>query len=163
MKLNGTVKTRPRGTGAFTLAEAVITVLLMSILIAGLLSAFASGLGTVQAARENLRATQILTQKTETIRLLTWSQGTNSGFAPTNFTDWYDPTGTSSHGTTYSGFYSITPAPANLPTAYNSNMRLVTVTVYWTNYPAHGKQPIVQCRQMQTQVARYGMQNYIYQ
>jgi type II secretory pathway pseudopilin PulG len=164
MKLNGTIKKKQGSTSAFTLAEVVVAVLLLGVLTAGLLSAFSSGLSVVQSAREDQRATQLLMQKTETLRLLTWSLGTNATYAPTNFTDYYDPAGTNTHtaGATYAGYYSVTPAPTNLPAAYRPNVRLITVTVYWTNYPAHKRVPIVHCRQMQTQVARYGMQNYIY-
>ena len=39
-------------------------------------------------------------------------------------------------------------------------MRTITVTVYWTNY--NGAKPIVHQREMQTRVARNGMQNYIW-
>jgi hypothetical protein len=101
-------------------------------------------------------------QKTETLRLLNWSQGTNTTLAPTNFTDYYDPTG-GSVGTTYAGSYSVGPVSSNLPAAYSADMRLITVTVYWTNYPPHRRPAIVHSRQMQTQVAHWGMQNYIYQ
>jgi hypothetical protein len=42
-------------------------------------------------------------------------------------------------------------------------MRLVTVNLYWTNYLGGSKGIKVQSRQMQTYVARYGMQTYVYQ
>jgi type II secretory pathway pseudopilin PulG len=164
MKLNATVQRNQRGRSAFTLVEAMVSVLIMSVLTAGIAGAFSSGIGVVETERENLRATQILMQKTEAIRLMTWNQGTNTTLAPTTFTDWYDPTGTNtqSAGATYTGNFSVVAAPTNVPGAYRSSMRLVTATVYWTNYPPHGRPPIVHSRQMQTQVARYGMQNYIY-
>ena len=164
MKLNCRAQNKDGRQSAFTLMEAMVAVFVLGVLGAGLAAAFSSGLSVMDAERDNLRATQIMMQKMETIRLLTWSQGTNSNFAPTNFTDYYDPTGTNnnSSGAVYAGNYSVGPAPTNIPSAYRSNMRLVTVTVYWTNYPAHGRPPIVQSRQMQSCVARYGMQNYVY-
>jgi hypothetical protein len=45
-------------------------------------------------------------------------------------------------------------------TSYKPNMRLVTVTVSWTNY--NTPRPQSHTRQMQTEVARYGMQNYVW-
>ena len=164
MKLNCRAQNKDGRQSAFTLVEAMVAVLVLGVLGAGLAAAFSSGLSVMDAERDNLRATQIMMQKMETIRLLTWSEGTNSTYAPTNFTDYYDPTGTNSNssGAVYSGNYSVASAPTNIPGDYSSSMRLVTVTVYWTNYPAHGRPPIVQSRQMQSLVARYGMQNYIY-
>ena len=160
MKLNGTVERR-QGRSGFTLAEVMVTVFLLGILTAGLMGAFSASLGVVQSARENLRATQILMQKTEAVRLLTWGQGTNTSLAPTSFTDYYDPTG-GSLGATYAGTYSITSPLTNMPVAYSSNLRLITVTVYWTNYTHYGRTAIVHSRQMQTQVAHYGMQSYVF-
>ena len=52
------------------------------------------------------------------------------------------------------------PAGGDLPEAYRTNMRTITVTVYWTNY--NGAKAIVHRREMQTRVARNGMQNYIW-
>jgi hypothetical protein len=37
---------------------------------------------------------------------------------------------------------------------------MATVTVSWTNY--YGRQSIVRTRQLQTFIARYGIQNYIW-
>jgi len=159
------LKTREAGnrTGrlAFTLAEALVSVLVLGILATGIAGAFSSGLGVVDAERKNLRATQIMMQKAEAIRLLTWSQGTNTSLAPTNFTAFYDPSGTS-EGTVYAGYFSESAAPTNIPAAYASQMRLVTITLFWTNYPGHGRPGMVESRQMQTLVAHYGIQNYVY-
>jgi len=40
-------------------------------------------------------------------------------------------------------------------------MRAITVTIYWTNY-LRSTNAMVRTRQMQTFVARNGMQNYVY-
>jgi type II secretory pathway pseudopilin PulG len=163
------MKSRPgtsnrRGSSAYTVVEVVIAVLLLGILATAVFGGFSSGLMAVQAGRENARATQILMQKMETVRLFTWSQGANSVLAATNFTDYYDPTGTTTtEGTVYQGIYSASAAPTTLPADYRNNMRLVTVTLYWTNYLGGSKGIKVQSRQMQTYVARYGMQSYVYQ
>ncbi len=156
-----------RNSGAesgFTLAEVVVAVLVLGILTVSIFTAFSSGSLVVQTTRENLRATQILEQKMETIRLFTWLQGTNTTLATPTFTDWYDPVGakTGSGGALYRGFVSVANAPAGLPAGYRDNMRAVTVTLYWTNQVHGSTNPIVRSRQMSTFVARYGMQNYIY-
>jgi hypothetical protein len=151
---------------AYSLPEVILAALVLAILVVSLFGAFSSGLALVQLQRENLRATQILMQKMETIRLLTWAQGTNAAIANPVFTDTYDPAGTNTQhsvGVTYYGFVS-NGVPDNLPADYQANMRVVTVTLYWTNYPYGGRgTKITRTRQMQTFVARNGMQNYVSQ
>jgi hypothetical protein len=154
-----------RSSSAYSLVEVVMAVSLLGILATAIFGAFSSGLLAVQAGRENLRATQILTQKMETIRLFTWSQGTDTNLATTSFTDYFDPTGvgTGTAGAVYQGNYSVSAVPTTVPADYGGSMRLVTVNLYWTNYLGPTKGIKVQSSQMQTYVARYGMQNYVYQ
>ena len=153
-----------RRHAAFSLPEVVVAAAVLGMLSVSLLATFSTGLSIVRAGRENMRATQILLQKMETLRLFTWSQGTNATIAAPNFTDWYDPTGTNtqSGGVTYQGFFSNSAAPSSIPAAYRDNMRAATVTLYWTNYPSGTNGPVVHSRQFQTYVARYGMQNYVF-
>jgi hypothetical protein len=103
-----------------------------------------------------------LLQRVETLRLYNWNQvlDTTRYLKPT-FKDRYDPVAT--NGTVYAG--TITTNVPSLPgAAYTNNMRTVTVTLFWTNYPHKpNTNIIVRSRQMQTYVARYGMQNYLYQ
>jgi len=138
----------------------MVAVFVLGIMVLALFGGFSWGLGAVHAARDNLRATQILTQKMEVIRLYKWSQLTNTVVAPTNFTAYYDPTGTNS-GTLYRGRFAVRPAPADIPVAYRDKMKLVNVTLYWTNWISPTKRTVQQ-RQVQTFVARYGLQNYVY-
>jgi hypothetical protein len=165
------MKFNPRKAGggvptAHTLVEVVVSIFALAIMLVSLYGGFSAGFAVVQLARENLRATQIMMQKTETVRLLKWSQlmDTNTYLRPT-FTDYYDPgaTNVSSHGATYQGFVS-TNAVTGVPNDYKNNMLAVNISIYWTNYPHGSSGPlIVRTRQMQTFVARYGMQNYVYQ
>jgi len=148
--------------------EAVVSILVLSIMVVSLYGGFSAGFAVTQLARENLRGTQIMLQKMETVRLLKWSQllDTTNFLQPT-FVDYYDPNGTNnqSAGATYQGFVSANAATFTGSTPdYSTNMRSVTVTIYWTNYP-HGLSgtPIVHTRQMQTLASRYGMQNYVSQ
>ena len=147
---------------AYTVVETLVAVVILAIMLVSLYGGFTSGFAVVQVARENLRATQIMVQRIETLRLYNWEQVRNtSNFLKPAFTNWYDPSDTSK-GTVYVGFVT-TNAPAVGLAAYTNNMRAVTVTVYWTNHIHGNNTPLVRTRQMQTYVARYGMQSYLYQ
>jgi type II secretory pathway pseudopilin PulG len=151
-----------RAVQAYTIIEVMMGVCILGIMIVTLYTGFSSGFTVVQVSRDNLRATQILLQRMETMRLYNWHQllATNSYLKP-NFREYYDPV--SQGGTVYVGTIS-TNLPDISGTAYRTNMRMVTVTVYWTNYSQKPSTNIVvRSRQMQTYVARYGMQNYLYQ
>ena len=58
-----------KGSAAFTLVEVVISVLVIAIGSAGLMSCIGYGFKSIQRIRENQRATQIILEKAETIRL----------------------------------------------------------------------------------------------
>jgi len=132
-------------------------VLVMSIVVVSLFTGVSSGFGLVKLAREDLRATQIMLQRLETLRLYTWSQFTNAAyFSTNNSVEYYDPAGqpTGSGGTVYTVSTAIT---TNTPAAsYGPDMRQVTVEVSWMSGKINRK------REMSTYVARYGAQNYIY-
>ncbi len=148
-----------RSFAAFTIVEVMVAALSLGIMTLALCGCLWSGFNLIQASRENLRATQIMMQRTEAIRLFNWSQVLNTNYLKPAFTEYYDPQSASSPGVTYSGFVSAT-VPTNVPAAYANNVRLVTVSLYWTNVARLST--IVRSRQWQTQVARYGMQNYIW-
>ncbi len=161
---HGTTAPRGRHEAAYTFLEVIIGVLVLGIMMLSLYAGFSSGFALVQVSRENVRATQILMQKMETIRLYKWNQVTNPAYLKPSFGEWYFPSGTNtkSAGTYYSGFLSVRSAPG-IPPAYAKNMRSVIATVYWTNYPRWPRTNIiVRTREMQTLVARYGLQSYIF-
>ncbi len=143
----------------------MVAMLVLGIMIVTLYAGFASGLAVVQLARENLRATQILVKRMEDVRLYTWSQITSAtNYLKPAFTTYYSPSG-ASKGTIYSGVVT-TNTPPGLPGDYQNYMVAITVTLYWTNYPTGAgsqSKAIVHSRTMQTYVARYGMQKYVYQ
>src|ERR1044071_9300556 len=147
-----------RRTAAFTIADVVVAVFVLGTIGGGFCIALSSGFFVLQNTREDLRATQILMQRLEAIRLCTWSELTNFSFQEN-----YDPlSGTNqSAGSKYFGNVSIAPA-ASVPNSisYSPNMCQVTVNLAWTNYNLNVAVP--HSRQMQTQVARYGLQNYIW-
>jgi len=144
------------GIAAFSLIEVMVSVLVVMIMFASLYLGFAQGFGVVQLARENLRSTQVMEEKTETLRLYTWEQVNTPGFIPTNFTAPFYAVGAQTNaGFTYYGTLFISPAPLESE-AYKDDLRLVTVDVVWTNGNT------ARHRRMETFVAKQGMQGYIY-
>ncbi len=148
----------------YTFVEVLVAAALMGVVGTALYGAFAAGFCVLQATRENLRATQIMVQKMEAVRLFTWSQinDTNNYLKPL-FVETYDPQNASKNhrGPSYTGYIRASvPTTADVNASYRTNMRTVTVSVYWTNYS--GTKTIVQKREMETRVSRNGMQNYIW-
>jgi hypothetical protein len=102
------------------------------------------------------RATQIILEKLETIRLYSWTEVTNTGFVPTTFADVYDPQAPANQqGAAYSG--TMTVSNVNFSASYSTNMRQFTVTLQWNTA---GR--INHTRSMSTYVAQQGLQNYVY-
>ena len=161
MRLNLASPASQRVQAAHSLPEAVIAVLILGTMLVSLYAGITSGFAVVKLARENLRATTITLQRMESVRLYTWRQllNTNVYLKPT-FVEYLDPYGETnqSNETVYSGSV-ILSRPADFPAAYSNDVRMVTVSVYWTNY--NGNTEIVRGRQLQTLVARHGIQNYI--
>ncbi|HWX18306.1 MAG TPA: hypothetical protein VN578_00230 [Candidatus Binatia bacterium] len=148
------------GETAFTLAEVLISVLILATAMASLYACFSFTFTVIQSSREELRATQVGLQKLEAIRLCTWNQLSN---CPISFQEKYDPLASTnqSSGVVYYGTVTTGPCTNVADSAsYKTNMALVTVTLYWTNFNG-GKQLTRSC-QLQTQVALNGMQNYIW-
>src|SRR5436309_15551964 len=140
---------------AYTLPEVMMGILIMSIMFVTLYLGFTQGFGVVQSSRENLRATQILQQYSELIRLYTWDQLTNGTTIPhpsTKTWTFYPLGGTGNQGVTYTGNMSIDSS--DIAEDYAADTRKVTFTLTWTS----GKIP--HQRQMTTLVSRYGLHKY---
>ena len=133
--------------------EVLVATAIVGIVFVSLIGGFTWGFTLVRLARENVRAAQILQEKTETLRLYNWDQINTPGFIPTNFTAAFDPTSPST-GVIYTGTVVVTDAPVT--ESYSNTLRQVIVEVGWTA----GK--INRNRRMSTFVSRYGLQNYIY-
>jgi len=148
---------RRRALG-FSLVEALVGMAIAGTLLVALYASLAWGFASLRLTRENLRATQILTEKMETIRLYAWDQLTvETNFLPTNFTATYYPPGTTNSfgaGTLYSGKLSLTSV--SLGTDYDDDIRRITVEVEWTTAG------IKRRRSLSTYVSQYGLQNYVW-
>ncbi|PYM13357.1 MAG: hypothetical protein DME18_09230, partial [Verrucomicrobia bacterium] len=151
--------TAETGSRAFTLMEVLVAVAIIGIEFVSLYLGMTQGFAIVQVARENLRATQILQEKMETIRLYTWDQVNAAGFIPPTFVAAFYPAGSQTNqvnqGVNYQGTVTISDPPPPINTAsYASDMKLVVVGVDWAsgNVQRH--------REMRTLVSRYGLHNY---
>ena len=144
---------------AFTLIEVLCSIAIAAFVVSALFYGFDNGYAMLRSTREDLRATQILMQRTEIIRLLTWTQLAS---CPTTFQESYNQTTAtnSSSGTVYYGTFSVTTA-TNIPNTvtYKSSVKLVTISVVWTN--TTGSVNVAHRREMQTLSAQNGMQNYL--
>ena len=153
-------RTRPpcRVAAGHSLPETIIAVSLLGIMFISLYAGFTTGFGILRSTRENLRATEILNEQTERIRLLNWSQILDSAnYLPSTFIKPFDPSDKSS-GPVFHGRIE-TSVPTDWPEPYQDRGRLITITLTWTNW--EGSTPLTHQRQVQTCVARYGMQQYL--
>ena len=171
-KLQNVSRFRTARSG-FTLTEAVVAMAVVGIMVLSLYGGITSGFFTVRVARENLRATQIMVEKMEVIRLCTWDQINSNGFIPTDFTAPYYPDTTAitssstnsvitttvgrAEGLTYTGKITISPvASAAINGTYTGDLRQVTVDLSWVT------QGLPRSRRISTYVSRYGIQNYLF-
>ena len=144
---------------AATLVEVVIGAGVLGIMTTALFGGISMSLAQTRIAREELRATQIMVERMEGIRLFTWDQLNYSNtLCPTTFTTSFDPLTNSynSSGVVYYGTMLITNVFLNPSSTYSNTLRSITVSVDWTNFgQAHH-------RTMTTFQAQYGMQNYVF-
>jgi prepilin-type N-terminal cleavage/methylation domain-containing protein len=158
-------------SAAYTFIEVMVAVAIIGIMTVVLYAGISISFGVIHRTRENLRATQILVQRVETVRLYSWDQlpfnykGTPAWFQ-TNFVDQYDPIGVTNNGggAVYHGNirFTVPPPTTVLPTtvSYRTNVALVTVTLRWTN--SSGAQLFPHQRTYETLVAKSGMQTYVF-
>jgi len=127
---------------------------MIGTVVAAILSGIMTGTFTMRMARENLRATQIMLEKVETIRLYSWNQVTSNGFIPTDFVATYDPQGAPNVGLTYTGKLFITAAP--ISSSYSNSMKMIKVQLFWQTGGLNRE------REFTSYISRNGLQDYIY-
>ena len=138
-----------------TLVDLIMAIGVLDVMASGIFGSFRYGFFTLQLVRENQRATQVMLEKVETIRLYSWDQINSNGFIPATFTDTYDPSAaTNVQGVTYNG--TVTVANCPLSSSYAGNMRQLTVTLNWTT------RDVPHSRSLTTYIAKDGLQNYVY-
>src|SRR6266576_3880271 len=163
--LNGSVARGPREASppnvyqsAFTLVEVIVGVGVMGIMMVSLYAGFAFGFNQIRLARENVRATQVLEERMEVIRLLNWDQVINlPGYIPTTFqAPFYadNPTNPPANNFCYTGIVQVASAP--IMESYSNNLQMIKIQLTWPS----GR--LVRTRQMTTLVAQFGIQRYVY-
>ncbi len=147
---------------AFTLVEVLVSVAIVGFMAVSFYGGITSGYAVINVARENLRATQIMIERIEVMRLYTWDQVNSNGFIPTNFSASFYPmvatngqsAAVTNGGVIYYGSISFSNAPVS--SNYSGSMKLVTVNLNWTNGTYKHS------RSMQTLVSQNGLQKYVY-
>ena len=135
----------------------MISVLVGSVMLLALYTSFTFGIGSVKLAREDLRATQILLQRMETLRLTSFSAIQNG-----TSTDYFNPAGTNTGnaGAVYTiTITTATPTSSDMPVQpvyYMKKMLKVTATATWTNSNQ------LRTRSLQTYASQAGIQSYVY-
>src|SRR5690349_1121259 len=143
-------RARSLAQGAYTLVEVMVAASLLGFMIVSLFAGFSSGFAVLRIARVNLRATQILEERMEVVRLINWKDLNTDGFIPTNFiAPFYPPdsTNASASGIAYTG--TVTKISNPIPESYANNLCAIQINLTWTS----GN--ITRSRQMTTYVSRY--------
>jgi len=152
MSLVSSTRVRARRSAAFTLVETLFASAIIGILVVALYAAIATATSWMRVCQENEVATQIMSEKLDTIRLYNWEQITKSnGFLLTNFTVGIDPLTNSTPY--YTGNLAWSQAPISEP--YAPSLILVTVKLTWKS---EGR---LQTRSNSTFVTTYGIQEYV--
>ena len=144
---------------AYTLAEVMIGVAVVAVMFVSLYVGLSFGFAMTRFDRENLRATQIILERMEGVRLFTFAQISDTSLNPPAFTNYFYPlaSGLQSKGTTYLGTMTVDNNFTMNPSAtYSTNLKKITVTLQWTT----GSVP--RTRTMMTYVGKHGAQNYVY-
>lgn len=162
MNIRNTILTRSNQASAFSLIETMVATGIVALVCLGLYAGISAGFTVVEESRENLRATQILLEKMETIRLYSWDQINSNGFIPGSFSAPFMPgrTNSGTNNLVYTGQVIVTDVGSSATPfsaeSYSNSMRMVVVDLIWRSA---GRQ---HSRQMRTYLSRYGLQNYVY-
>jgi type II secretory pathway pseudopilin PulG len=138
--------------------ELLMSVLILGLLMTSLYAGISYGFTAMRLANENLRATQIIIQKIEELRLCNWTQLTSPQFVPTTFVASYYPNGNTNDATLlYTGTIRLEQPPAaEIGGGYANDILVASIRLSWT---FNGVQ---RTRRADTYFSRYGMQNYIF-
>src|SRR5262245_43649051 len=79
-----------KGSYGFTLVESIVATMVAMTMLSAHYLAFASGFALMTVTREDLRASQIMLQRMEAVRLSGYNQLTNTTTFPPSTTQYYD-------------------------------------------------------------------------
>ena len=138
-----------------------MAVAIIALTATALIYSFNYGFFVMRLVRENQRATQIILERAETVRLFNWNQvigtQTSQKLLTGTFTDKvYDPQAPiGQQGITYTTLVEVASVPFN--NAYSDNLRKINISLTWS-----GAGGIPRSRSFFTLVAKDGQQNYLY-
>ena len=153
------LRARSTRTAAFNLVEAAVAMSVIGLAVVALYSALLTGVEVVQRSREDLRATQVMVELMDTLRLYSWEQITDPTFTPKHFDVEYDPIAATNGGSarfTYNCVMNVKKGPNDVE--YDDNMKTVTLDIDWKN----GNSKKGRSRTFVTYVTKNGLQSYIY-
>ena len=154
----GSGRSGPPASGSgFTLIETLVAICIAAIVLPTIYASLATGFALIKTSREDQRATQVILQRMEAIRLSPYQTLQSPAAYPTNATEYYSESGkvTGNGGVPYTVTFSCAPGPSSLPPSYRTNVLLVTVGASWKS----GN--VQRTRSMQTYVSRYGIRRYV--
>ncbi len=152
------IRVGKKAGAGMSLAEVLMSVALSGIMLASLFYCFSYGFFLTDILRQNQRATQIILEKVEILRLYSWDQVNTAGFIPTEFTDVFDPQEDAANsGIVYNGTLELLDFPGTSSPSYATNIKQLVVTLTWTT---GGKIP--HTRKLATLISKNGEQNYVY-
>jgi prepilin-type N-terminal cleavage/methylation domain-containing protein len=168
MNLKPYERSRSRAVIAFTLVEVMVAVAIIGVAFTSLYAGMTAGFGVVSVTRENLRATQIMQDRMEVMRMYTWDQlqtfGTSNSYIPSVFAEAFYPSNTAGStvvtvsSATNGGIYyfgTIDIAESGLTNSYSNWVKKVTITILWTNAN------VSRTRTLTSFVSAYGMHSYL--
>lgn len=140
------------------MAETIVAVAVFAIMFASFFGGLSLSLSAVQSARETVRATQIMSEQMDTIRLKTWDDVlklNNTSFYPAFNPISSNVVNAGSAGLTYTAQVFVANAPITSGESYATNVKQVTIQLTWKS------RKLLHKTEMTTFFSRYGMQNYI--
>lgn len=150
------IRSQNRATSGVSLIEVVMAVCVVGLVSAGLMGSISCGFTMLSRTRENQRATQVMLEKVETLRLYSWSQINSNGFVPTKFTELLNPLDVDKKNPPLiTGTMAVEKFP--FATSYSNSVKQVRLTLEW-----RGVGNIQRKREFKTYIAKDGMQNYVY-
>jgi prepilin-type N-terminal cleavage/methylation domain-containing protein len=162
--MNQTISTSTRGKPkrtqlGFNLVEVMVAVWVIGLMILALYGGFSYAFSEVRLTRENIRASQILSERMEVVRLMNWDEVAKlPGYIPATFSAPFNPGGSRTNGTdggfSYTGTVAVTKPV--MTENYSNDLRMIQIQVTWNSGNA------LRSRQMTTFASQYGMQRYVY-
>ena len=161
MRTAGITSSAVRRSRAFFLLEATIGMALLGLIFMAMYTGLVSTTYSVHLSRENLRATQLMTEKLDTIRLYGWNKiALDQYYIPNAVVDVPvysdDPSRAGNDATPRLFNVEVLIEPAPITEPYAVDLRMITVRLTWQT----GR--MQRTRSMSTLVSRYGLYRYVY-